>query len=200
LSSGGTNKSAGSTGTAAKAKVSEEMLASFAKIEDGLAKFVRDNESQMMLSAMADKIQQNAKEVSSTKDRWSDRAETCYDDLDIRHSLAGSEEKITIAVVMKRVKATIGTYEAEIAGNTNAINALEAEVRGEILMGKDNMAATLKSSNKRRKTVADEDVWNNETPPETPSVARKLQLSVFILREPGSSHSQWNTQDNLKHV
>jgi hypothetical protein len=52
----------------------------------------------------------------------------------------------------------MGTYEAEIAGNTNAINALEADVR-EILMGKDNVAATPKSSNTRRKTVADEDMY-----------------------------------------
>jgi hypothetical protein len=155
------------------AKVSEEMLASFAKIEDGLAKFVRNNESQRMvshhrlmvshhrlaLSVMADKIQRNAKEVTSTKDRLQ-RAETRYDDLEIRHSSSGNEEeKCTIAVVMKRVNTTIGTYKAEIAGNTNAINALDAEVK-EMLMGMDNMAATPESSNKRRKTVADEDMWN----------------------------------------
>jgi hypothetical protein len=75
---------------------------------DGLANFVRDNKSQMMLSAMADKIQQNAKEVTATKDTL-DRAETRYDDLEIRHSMAGSEEKkITIAVVMKKSESHHG--------------------------------------------------------------------------------------------
>jgi beta-glucanase (GH16 family) len=63
----------------------------------------------MMLSAMADKIQQHAKEVTSAKDRL-DKAETRYDDLEIRHSFAGSEEeKCTIAVAMKILSHTIET-------------------------------------------------------------------------------------------